>query len=117
GEASPLACGYRYIKAVAAGDTARGVDEHSRQPVVFRRRKAHAQGARFMQAATPRDAVLAADVKAHGALRAVGRENRRSSARLGPHPTPGSGRAGRIKSQGHLAADLGRIEPLPPDGE
>ena len=49
-------------------------------------------GARLtLTTAAAGDAIVAAYVETHRSLRAVGREDRRGSARLGPHPSPGSG--------------------------
>ena len=52
------------IEAIAAGDAAGRVDEHRRQPLAFRRGKAHAQRAGFMQGAAARDAVAELHVEA-----------------------------------------------------
>ena len=49
--------------------------------------------ARPMKTAAASDAVVTAHVEIHGASRAVGREDRRSFAYPGPHPTPGNGPA------------------------
>ena len=51
------------IETVAAGDAAGGVDEHGRQALGFRRGKAHAQRAGFMQGAAAGDAVLQVHVE------------------------------------------------------
>ena len=75
------------IEAVAAGDATRRVDEHRRQSLAFRRGKAHAQRAGFMQGAAPRHAVDRPHVEGDRAAGAVGRKHR-CAENFGPHPTP-----------------------------
>src|SRR4029077_10080678 len=74
------------VEAIAACNSACGVDEHRRQALTFRRGKAHAQRPRFMQGAAPGDAVGLVHVKTHRAAGTVGGENRRIRiCRIGPH--------------------------------
>ncbi len=77
------------IETIAAGDAAGGIDEHRRQPVAFRRGKAHAQRAGFMQDAAARHAVDRAHVEGDRAAGAVGRKHRCAES-FGPHPPLGA---------------------------
>ena len=75
------------VKTVAAGDAARGVDEHRGKPLRFRRRKPHPQRAGFVQLPAARDAVDQSHVEFHRADRAVGREDFRGGRHSFP-PAP-----------------------------
>ncbi|MGY3107901.1 hypothetical protein ACVWW7_004528 [Bradyrhizobium sp. LM6.9] len=77
GQARTLARGNIDIKIVPAGNAAGRVDEHAGEALAFRRGKADAQGAGFMQDPSPRHAVARVDVEAHYATGAVGFKHRR----------------------------------------
>ena len=64
------------VKTITAGHATGGVDENGGKALVFRRRKAHAKRAGFMQMAATGDALDLLHIELHHAPGAVGRENR-----------------------------------------